>query len=365
MRLMFFISSLEGGGAERVMATLCNELANRGHEVYLATSKQISFAYELDKSITVLELYPDGFSQINKIVRWTKFYKRIRLLVKEIQPNVIISFMYGLNVHVILATLGIKIPLVASEHTSFNISHNWFKYFSRFYVNRLATHTILLTEYDASFIGNKLKNKIVIPNPLSFPIIGEIKDQRKNVIAAGSIDRWDGKGFDSLIKIWGKVSQKHPDWILEIAGTGSKKNFSHLKSVVKEVNVEKTVVFLGFQKEIDQLLQSSSIFVLSSKFEGFGMVLTEAMSQGCACISFNCIAGPNEIITHNKSGLLVEDQNMDEMEIMLDQLITDESLRKRLSQGAIKEVERFTTKVIVDKWERLFKTLELSVKSLK
>lgn len=357
MRLMFFISSLEGGGAERVMANLCNELVNRGHEVYLATSKQISFAYELDKRITVLELYPDSFSQINKIVRWVKFYIRIRSLVKEVKPDVIISFMYTLNVHIILATLRIKIPLVASEHTSFNISHNWFKYFSRFYINRLATRTVLLTEYDSSFIGNKLKNKIVIPNPLSFPIIEEIKKRRKNIIAAGSIDRWKGKGFDTLIRVWSKVAQKHPDWILEIAGNGSKESFNHLKSVVKEVNVDNTVVFLGFQKEMDTLLRSSSIFVLSSKFEGFGMVLIEAMSQGCACISFNCIAGPNEIITHNKSGLLVEDQNIEEMEIMLDQLIADADLRNRLCEGAVKEVERFTSKVIVDKWEVLFNTL--------
>lgn len=357
MRLMFFISSLEGGGAERVMSILCNELVDRDHEVYLATNKKIPFAYELDNRITTLELYPDSFSQLNKIIRWVKLYIRIRSLVKEVKPDIITSFMYGLNVHVILATLGIKIPLVASEHTSFHISHNWFKYFSRFYVNKLATHTILLTEYDSSFIGNKLKNKIVIPNPLSFPIIEEIKERRKNVLAAGSIDRWSGKGFDTLIKVWGKVSQKHPDWILEIAGNGTEESFSHLKSVVKEVNVDNTVVFLGFQKEMDKLLQSSSIFVLSSKFEGFGMVLTEAMSQGCACISFDCIAGPSEIITHDVSGLLVEDQNMEEMEIMLDQLIADENLRNRLSEGAVKEAERFTPKVIVDKWEGMFKTL--------
>lgn len=357
---MFFISSLEGGGAERVMSILCNELVDRGHEVYLATNKQIPFAYELDNRITILELYPNNFSQLNKMIRWLKFYTRIRSLVREVKPDVITTFMYGLNLHIILATLGLNTPIIASEHTPFNKSVNWFHYIGRFYINNLATYTILLTEYDYKFLGNRLKNKIIIPNPLSFPIIEEIKERRKNVLAAGSIDRWSGKGFDTLIKIWGKVSPKHPGWVLEIAGNGTEESFNHLKSVVKEMNVENTVIFLGFQEEIDKLLQFSSIFVLSSKYEGFGMVLTEAMSQGCACISYNCIAGPNEIITHNKSGLLVEDQNMEEMEIILGQLIADDDLRLRLSEGGLKEVERFTPKMIIDKWERLFNTFPVN-----
>lgn len=358
MKLLFFIRSLEGGGAERVMVILCNELVNRGYEVCLAVNKQIPFAYDLDDRINVLELYPDNNRRSYRMFRRIKFYKHIRLLVKQVSPDIITSFMFKLNVHVILATLGMKIPVIASEHTTFDKTHNWRAYIRRFYINSLATHTIILTEYDYKFLGKRLKNKIVIPNPLSFPINTNSRERRKNILAAGSIDRWKFKGFDNLIKVWGKVSIKHPDWTLEIAGNGSETNLDFLKSLTKESGVEKSVVFLGFQKDIDKLFKTSSIFVLSSKYEGFGMVLTEAMSQGCACISFDCVAGPSEIITHKRSGLLIENQNMEVMEEAIDQLISDESFRERLSQGGLKEVERFTPKVIVDKWVDLFKTLK-------
>ena len=121
--------------------------------------------------------------------------------------------------------------------------------------------------------------------------------------------------------------------------------------------MDKSVVLLGFQKDMQQLLKQSSIFILSSKNEGLPMVLLEAMSQGCACISFDCISGPKEIITHNESGLLIEDQNWEEMTTSLDKLISDEALRSQFSKSALKEAERFTPTVIVDKWEDLFKSL--------
>ena len=358
MKLMFFVGSLMGGGAERVMANLCNELVDRGHEVYLVTNKLKTFAYEVDERINTIHLLPENYSSYSKIVSVPMLYKHIRSIVKQIKPDVITSFIYKLNVHVILSTMGMKIPVVASEHSPFDRTESWLSYIYRYYINRIATRTILLTQHDYNYVGKRLKNKIVIPNPLSFPIFYKNSVRKKNVLAVGSIDRWKIKGFDNLIKIWGKISKKHPEWTLEIAGDGSDSNFDYLKSLIEENDVNKSVIFSGFQKQLDILLQQSSIFILSSRYEGLPMVLLEAMSQGCSCIAFDVVSGPKEIITHNKSGLIVENQNLEEMEIMLDQLITDDNLRERLSKGALKEVERFTPKVIGDKWEDLFNSLK-------
>lgn len=357
MKLLFFITALSGGGAERVLVTLCNSLVERGHDIHIATSKRTPFAFNLDNRIHVVELFPSDYQELNKAVLYKRLLRNIRTIVKQVNPDIITSFMYQLNTPVILSTLGLKIPVVASEHTTFDKAHSRINYLSRFYVNRLATKTILLTQYDYDFLGKRLKNKVVIPNPISFPIHYNTTIRSKNVLAAGNMDRWESKGFGKLIELWAKVSIENPDWTLEIAGTGSESNFIYLKSLAKEYGVGKSVIFLGFQKDMKKLLQQSSVFILSSKNEGLPMVLLEAMSQGCACISFDCISGPREIITHNESGLLIEDQNWEEMAVSLNKLISDEALRNQFSKSALKEAERFTPTVIVDKWESLFKSL--------
>lgn len=357
MKLLFFINSLAGGGAERVMVIICNELVNRGHEVFLATSIDIPFAYEIDSRIKIIDLYPKRSKKrdiTSKIHNRLKTYRRIREIAKEINPNVATSFMLGLNTDVIIATRGLKAPIIASEHSTFDIKYSPIKYIKRFYINRLADFVTILTQYDFEFIGNRLKNKIIIPNPLTFEIERGDIIREQVVIAAGSIDRWHGKGFDSLIKIWGNISPTFPDWKLQIAGGGSDESFDYLKSIAEQNNVLETVELLGFQSHLDKLFQQKAIFILSSRYEGFGMVITEAMSQGCTVVSFDCIAGPREIITDNVSGLLVEDQNMEEMEKVLIKLMSDEALRDKLSEGGLKEAEKFSVDKIVDKWEELF-----------
>jgi glycosyltransferase involved in cell wall biosynthesis len=107
-------------------------------------------------------------------------------------------------------------------------------------------------------------------------------------------------------------------------------------------------------------MQNASIFVLSSRFEGFGMVLAEAMSQGCACISFDCPTGPSEIIDHEVNGILVKDQNTPAMVDELQRLMADEGLRKRLAVAGIKKAEKFAPPGISERWVALFKSLGLT-----
>ena len=358
MKLMFFAGSLKGGGAERVMTTLCNQLVDRGHEVYLVTNKLKSFDYKVDARIITIHSLPENFSNYSKIVRGPMLYKHIRSVVKQIKPDVVISFIFTLNTHVILATLGLKIPVVVSERSSFDVKHTKKAYIQRFYINKLATKTVVITNYDFNFLGNKLKNKVVIPNPIIYSIYEGEGVRNKTVLAGGDIDRWKIKGFDNLIKVWGSVSPKFPDWKLQIAGGGNDESFVFLRNLAKSNSVGQTVELLGFQKKLDKLMQEASIFVLSSRHEGLPNILLEAMSQGAACIAFDCITGPREIITDNKSGLLIENQNLEKMEKALIRLLSDESLRLKISKGGLKEAERFLPKIIVDKWEKLFESLK-------
>lgn len=355
MRLLFFVSSLRGGGAERVLSTICNSLCERGYEIYLATNLDAPIMYEIDRRVKTIQLYPEHHLKKNVIPRYINFYKRIRNIVKEVKPDVVVSFMSNLSVHVILATYGFKIPVIASEHTTFDAHHTFFKYVSRFYVNRLAEKVVLLTHHDYEFLGTRLPNKVVIPNPISYEIFDGRIERKNRVLAAGSLDRWKAKGFGNLLKVWAKVSPLFPEWTLEIAGGGKESNSSYLKGLSEDLGISKTVCFLGFQSDMQTLLQETSVFVLSSMLEGLPMALIEAMSQGCACISFDCISGPREIITDGVSGVLVKNQDLEDMEKALLSVLGDVKFREELSRNAIVESQRFNVDKIVSQWEDLLK----------
>jgi glycosyltransferase involved in cell wall biosynthesis len=162
------------------------------------------------------------------------------------------------------------------------------------------------------------------------------------------------KGFDTIIKIWGKISGSLPGWTLDICGGGTEENFNYLKQLASEHGVAGTVNFLGFRNDIEKVMQEASIFCLSSRTEGFGMVLAEALSQGCACVSFDCKSGPGAIVTPDKSGILVKDQDMEEMGRTLIALASDEKARERLSIAGREEVKRLDANIITDRWEDLF-----------
>mgnify|MGYP000948409460 CR=1 FL=1 len=356
MKLLFFIGSMRGGGAERVMAVLTEELAKRGHDITLVVMSSSPSFYKLNEDIKLIQFEDRvNHSLFEKIKYKLKSHLFIRRKITKLNPDVVISFILSLNVIVLISSLFLKTPTIVSEHSTFDIKYSLKKRFKRFYLNKLADRVTVLTFHDYNFIGTRLKNKIVMPNPLSFvPLAKYNEDRKKNIIAAGSIDRFHGKGFDSLIKIWGKIANKYPEWKLLIAGGGNDENIRKLRELANEYNVNSQFELLGQVKDLDKKLRESSIFVLSSRYEGFSMVLLEAMSQGCACISFDCTAGPREIINNNVDGILVEDQNIDDMTLALSDLIENEDKRGKLAIEGIKSVNRFSVKNIVDKWEIIF-----------
>lgn len=347
---------MKGGGAERVMAALTDELVKRGHDITLIVISSYPSFYKLNSKIKLIHKDNKvGSTLLNKIKYKFRFHGFIRNTIKQVNPDVVIPFMYSLNTAVLISSLFLKTPVIASEHTTFDKEMSFRLRFKRLYLNKLADRVTVLTEHDFNYIGNRLRNKVVMPNPLPYKPIDEFSNKREKIIlAAGNIDRYYYKGFDNLIKIWGKIAKQYPDWKLHIAGNGSEDSMAKLYELANEYDLSNQFVLLGQVKELDKQFRESSIFVLSSRYEGFGMVLIEAMSQGCACISFDCTAGPREIINNDVDGILVEDQNMDAMKIALSDLIENEDKRERLATEAIKSVNRFSLENITDRWELLF-----------
>lgn len=192
----------------------------------------------------------------------------------------------------------------------------------------------------------------VIHNPLShFPETSSECEQ-KRVLAAGRY--LPVKGFDLLIRAWSIVHRDHPDWELSIYGHGNRKAY---QTMAGELGVGNSVHCRAAVKDIDARYLESSVFVLSSRFEGFGMVLAEAMSCGVPPVSFDCPSGPREIIRDGEDGLLAENGNIEQLAAKIAYLIEHPDVRKAMGAKARIGAERFKIETIMQQWIKLFDEL--------
>ncbi len=354
MKLLFYISSIQGGGAEKVMAFLVNRLSANGHEVYLATKTFKGFDYGVNDEVKLLQLYPCNYNFYPCFLRIPWLYLNIRKIAKSINPDVIISFIDLFNARVLLATRGLRIPVIVSERTSYERKVSLLRNFCRLYIDRLADKVVVLSKSDYLYLENKINDRIVIPNPLTIPVYSGNMKRSKTVLAVGRLDAWYVKGFDILIDIWEKIAANYPEWSLEIVGRGRMDSISFLQNLINKKNLAESIHLVGYSSSVDTIMQKSSVFILPSRNEGFPNVLLEAMSQGCACIAFDCKTGPSEMITNGVNGFLIADGQINQMIEALCILLDNLHLRKRFSVEAKKSVRRFSPENIIRQWESLF-----------
>ena len=344
MKILFFINHLADGGAERVAATLLNHLCEN-HEVELVLFSEKQASYNINPKIPTQKIIVGGSNKIIKVIRRVS---RIRKLIKEIKPDLIITFMVDLSMQVLLANCLTSNKIIVSEHITIQTTRQPHRLITRHILYRLASKIVFISESDYNY-AKWIKRKTYIYNPLCLPIT-QTSHKEKNIVAVGPQKRWHSKGFDMLIMVWSKIAPLNPDWKLQFVGAN---NDNYISDLAKSYGLEKRIDFLGWTDEIDSVLQTKSVYVLSSRREGFPCGLIEAMSQGCACLAFNCKTGPNEIINDGKSGMLARNGDIDDLANKLQMLINDEQLRQRLSDGAIEEVKRFDKNVFFAKWDKL------------
>jgi len=359
MKIDFVISSLTSGGAERVVANLANYFAEKGHQVRVMTFSKVEDSYGLHKSIK-RERYDKqyfifNFTSVKCLLFLLSFYFK-----KRNRPDIISSHATLMGYATILISKLYNIKLTVSEHTNHFRGKNaignrliWN------YLYRFPEAVTVLTKYDLPFFQSKNKNALVIHNPCSFKPIQNIEDEREKVIlAVGNIDRYKIKGFDNLLDVASKVLPKHRDWRLKIVGAGNQ-GLLFLKEKALNLNIIEQVVFTGYRSDVNNLMKNSEIFVLSSRFEGLPMGLMEAMSQGMACIAYDCVSGPSEIITNEFNGILVENQNQDKLADTLNLLIENKEIRTSLRKNSVNSLEKFSIDNVGSKWENLFQKLIL------
>jgi GalNAc-alpha-(1->4)-GalNAc-alpha-(1->3)-diNAcBac-PP-undecaprenol alpha-1,4-N-acetyl-D-galactosaminyltransferase len=339
-KICLIAPSLQMGGIERAMSTLANYFVTQGHEIHFLTLFPFEPFFELDKRIILYNppfAFPRyGRNQFQTLNYYFKmlapFYGYLRKLLIKIQPDVIMCFGDWYPHAIMLQTADLKIPFYYCNRSNPNIKYNPFPALIRFLAYKFSPPTgIIAQTHEAMLRKQKLLGKRIpikiIPNPVRR--IEKIDIQKENwIVSVGRLHL--EKGFVRLMESFSMLDNK--GWKLVLAGGG--KHEIEIKQKSIDLGIAENVIFLGKVTNIDELLLKSKIFVLSSHKEGYPNALCEAMSAGLACISFDIVAGPKDIIVDGENGFLVPDNDIKGMADKIQQLIDDDNLQKTLGKKA-------------------------------
>ena len=360
MRLLLVISSLEAGGAERVMSILASSWDGQGHQVSVVTdSAATSDHYELAPNVQRISLNALSVTADlpDKIARNIYRLRRMRFAYLEVAPDLVVAFGSTINVRAVLSGIGLGIPILVSERVDPRmVALPWPWRVLRRLLYPLAACVVAQTEAAAEWIRSFVPSHRVrvIPNPVCSLVRAASRPEalgtRRTIIAVGRLDRQ--KGFDLLLGAYSLALLKSAEWQLVILGEGREREALQLQ--IEELGLTDSVLMPGVVKHPEQWLQHAAIFVLSSRFEGFPNALLEAMQCGLPVVAFDCPSGPGEIVRHEQTGLLVPAGEADALAAAIARLATDPNLRQRLGSAAAADVaSRFSLQHVCAMWEEL------------
>jgi glycosyltransferase involved in cell wall biosynthesis len=378
MRILYIQDKMHNyAGMERILSAKMNYLAEKSvHQVFFTTYEQQNkeLPFELSDKVTFIPINaPVAKREQYSFIKWIFYFiktrnlfkTRLNSLIKEQNPDIIICTVYTFSVLDIIVKTSYfyKKKIIIESHTKAStiLMSNKFQYNKIIYRAikrwdeyilkqlRYTSCVVTLTQADTKF-WKRYTNKVeVIPNMITIEPHTEPNYHSKRIISVGRYSY--EKGYDMLIKAWSIVTKKFPEWELFIYGNG---NISEYISLIKHYQVEESVFCMPGTKDIVSEYTKSSIYVMSSRYEGFGLVLTETMSCGLPCISFDCPYGPSEIIKDGEDGYLVEKNDINMLAEKMQVLMGDITLRSQMGMKAQINVNRYNIDNVMKKWIDLF-----------
>lgn len=373
MRLLYIVRTFQfAGGIERTLTDKANWLSSHGHEVMLVIYKQDGEPYfllnkdiklyNLDCSVFSLYKYPlyTRLFHYNKLRRI--FQERMKHILNDYHPDVIIpvipnaeDFLWD----IMKVASGIKV--VVESHVAYDYllygksitDRLLFLLYSPFRAIGKSDLLIALTEHDAvSWRGHHLKNVLVLPNPVTYypDDINLISKVEGRIISVARLA--EQKRLDRLIEAFALISDRCPEWFIDIYGDGNLRDA--LEILIKEKNLIGRINIFQSVRDIMKEYQRSQFFVLSSDFEGFGLVLIEAMACGIPVVATNCPHGPSEIINNGVTGLLTK-LDVQDLADKMEWMITHPEERVTMGAKAHDAAAAFRKDVIMKKWESTYK----------
>ncbi|RWT34584.1 glycosyltransferase family 4 protein [Aeromonas caviae] len=355
MKVCFFIGNLNlSGGTERVATVIANKLQLSGYSVHILSLQCGDKPFfEVMDEIQVSQLFT---TEGRGLFRFPITIFKLRNFLKKNKIDVLIDVESMLSIYAIPAVAFLNLRHICWEHFNYHVDLGKK---SRRMARKLAAHfaddVVTLTERDRQLwlINTKSKvNMIAIPNPVTIELPLESNYHKEKIfLAVGRLSYQ--KGFDLLLQAWAHVAHLHPDWRLRIVGDGEEK--LKLEKMRQELNIEASTELIPNTNRIALHYQESAFFVMSSRFEGFGLVLVEAQSYGLPIISFDCDFGPSEIITNHKNGWLCEKEDGYSLGEALSEAsaIFNTDAYFNMSQSAILSSKRYSLDKVFFCWDKL------------
>jgi len=353
------------GGAERVAALLANAWAARGDMVRLLVtfSGRGECAFPLSQGVD-LAFLADLANQADRDgLGYLRRFRALRRLIKEDRPDIIVSFLTHVNVAAILASLGLRCPVIVCErvHPPM-VKLDWPWGWLRRVAYPRADRVVMLSPDSVSWLTENVPGAkgAVIPNPVeppqatSDPAVAPesvIPKGRRLLLAAGRLE--PQKGFDLLLAAFARLAANHPTWSLAIVGQGTER--ARLEEAVRSLGLHGRVFMPGQVGNIEEWYRRADLFTMSSRFEGFPNTLAEAMACGCAAVSYDCDTGPREILRHEVDGLLVSPVgDVGTFAGALARLMEDDNLRMEMAARAAEVRDRYSIASVMKMWDELF-----------
>lgn len=358
-KIGFVISSLSSGGAERVISNLSNVLIEK-FEIVIITFVNSKPFYDLDHRIKVIhcrEVYSPSKSIIQSIKLNYMLTIGIYRIFKKENIDLTIGFITSTNILTAIAAKIYGIPCIISERNNplrGDLPRFWMLLRNLMYPK--ADSLVLQTKGVKKLYEKKVEEKklIILPNPIATELT-QLRDsnvrKEKLILTVGRLD--ENKNQSETIMAF-KSLDLH-DWRLLIIGDGVKKEF--LKNLIKTHNLENKVEIISRVKDIHNYYNKASVFIFTSKTEGFPNALLEAMHFGIPCISTDCNFGPSDLINDGDNGFLIPIDDVNMLEERLYQLINNKELRADISTKAKLSTEKYVSDKVISKWENLINSL--------
>jgi len=338
-----------------VTTVIASELASRGYAVFiLSHSNGETTSFPLHPRVKLISLRMQGYSaNLSDIRAWLS----LRQLIRQHAIDVLIDVDVILSWYSIPATWGTRTRVISWEHFHLFVNTGGLlqrcrRRLGRWLAVRYAQAVVTLTEKDRQQYRDNLKCRsrvLAIPNPQTIAHQLRATLDSKVVLAVGRLV--PQKGFDLLLQAWGQVAADlPPGWRLRIVGSGQDE--AMLKALCHQLSLGNSVEFLASTNDMISQYLDASIFALSSRFEGFALVLLEARSFGLPVVSFDCDCGPSDIVRDGEDGLLVPPGDTGSFARALRRLIEDEPIRRAMGQRGYED-HRFDLQAVVDRWQEL------------
>lgn len=367
MKVLFFIHSLSGGGAERVTATLANHWATKGWQVTIVTvtGRERDF-YSLNPSVQRIPLNLDSHSQsaAHAVLNNLRRVRAVRRVLQRERPYVAVAMMATANVTLALAGRLAGVPTIGSERVhppTLPLGKAW-EILRRWSYPKL-TALVAQTHQSADWLRDHAPAPTiqVIPNPVVFPMVlqeprlspaqtlGAFKHP-KVLLGVGRLEQQ--KGFEHLLQAFALLMQKYPEWVLVILGEGKLRK--GLECEAERLALGERICMPGSVGNVGEWFGAADLYVLTSRFEGFPNTLLEAMAHGVPAVAVDCETGPREIVTHNVNGVLVPLDDQDALVSALDKLMSSSVLRAKYSRRAVEVRQQYSVERVARQWEELF-----------